>query len=339
MQYRLYGITVDCNTAFPEVPHDSLGPTSVTGPMLSFRCLQDREPETGALHWFHHWIVSEREIWLSFAKKDSGYVLRFPDMADFHIAADLTDVRCYPCHGISQETIRHLFLDQILPILLSQQGKLILHASAVVIPGGAIVFLGESQRGKSTLTASFWQQGFPLLSDDSLLLEENGKGFSGIPSYPGVRLWPDVAGAFMTPDAKASQVAHYTEKVRLCGDERYPFYSGSAPLRAMYVLGSQQEMAEAKDVYIESPSSRDAFMEVVKSAFLLDITDREILRDKFEQFGRVAASVPIFRLAFPRDLALLPTIRNAILEHVDELHRGTSDSQFMLPTSESNQPT
>ena len=46
-----------------------------------------------------------------------------------------------------------------------------LHATAVVVDGEAVAFLGDCGYGKSTLGAAFLARGFPLLTDDVLALE------------------------------------------------------------------------------------------------------------------------------------------------------------------------
>ncbi|HKS96499.1 MAG TPA: hypothetical protein VJV74_10250, partial [Terriglobia bacterium] len=129
-------------------------------------------------------------------------------------------MRCRPRKAIPLDTVRHLFLDQVFPLLLSKRGRLVLHASAVLIPGGAIAFLGETGQGKSTLASSFSQRGFPFLTDDCLLLEEKGGQLVGIPSYPGLRLWPKTVAALFAEEPPVSRVAHYTTKKRL---GRLPF--------------------------------------------------------------------------------------------------------------------
>ena len=67
------------------------------------------------------------------------------------------------------------------------------------------------------------------------------------------------------------------------------------------------------DVRITPLSAREAFFEIVKFAFLMDVDDPDALKAEFESIAR-AASLPLFRrLSFPRDLARLPEVRREIL--------------------------
>jgi serine kinase of HPr protein (carbohydrate metabolism regulator) len=90
---------------------------------------------------------------------------------------------------VTSATVEHLYLNQVLPLALSRQGKLVLHGSAVDIGGQGVAFLGESGRGKSTLAASFATEGTRFLTDDGLLLEWVGECCMIIPSHPSIRLW------------------------------------------------------------------------------------------------------------------------------------------------------
>ena len=64
---------------------------------------------------------------------------------------------------------------------------------------------------------------------------------------------------------------------------------------------------------------RDAFIELVKHTYRLDLDDRTRLRDEFDSIGRIAARPSlVYRLAFRRDLSRLPAVQAAILEHCRE---------------------
>ena len=83
-------------------------------------------------------------------------------------------------------------------LILHQRGALTLHASAVAIDDGIVGFVGYKGAGKSTTAASFFSRGYPLVTDDLLVIElaENADAVSvnaayGYPGIPRLRLWPD----------------------------------------------------------------------------------------------------------------------------------------------------
>jgi len=137
---------------------------------------------------FHRWVFADGTVWTSFYRTGNDYLLRFPDLADFTVSASGLEVAAYPMPGISEQTIEHLYLNQVLPLALSRQFKLVLHASAVEIGNFAVAFLGISGRGKSTLAASFSTSGCRFLTDDGLQLEKGPAGYLIQPSHPSIRL-------------------------------------------------------------------------------------------------------------------------------------------------------
>ncbi|MBW1895563.1 MAG: hypothetical protein JRI47_00760 [Deltaproteobacteria bacterium] len=306
--YKVCGLTIESTIPFPE-----LAPADSKEPDYSFDALLE-SGVAPSCHWSHHYYLSNGKPWLSLAGRDTDYHLQFPDLARFHVTTDPRTIRCYREPGVPLDSIMHLFLDVVIPLVLSQQGKLALHASAVLISGKIVAFLGETRRGKSTIAASFGQQGFPVVTDDCLVVEEKGGQFFGIPYYPGLRLWPDTVSALFGYDPLLPQVAHYTDKKLLwAAKSSLPFCTTTNPLRRIYVLAANQEHGDTRDITIEPLSPRDAFMELVKYPYRLRISDRERLRDEFEALCRVVSSLTFRRMVFPQIFSLLPKIQETIL--------------------------
>src|SRR5262245_62128690 len=225
LSYRWCDVTVLSAIALPELRRGRLARNA-------WRVDLDGAPR-GNHTWFHRWRIARR-TWLAFARTPDGYLLRFPALADFAVSPGARRVVCRPRRGLPAATLRHLLLDQVLPLALSAE-RLVLHASAVHVPGfGAVAFIGRTGRGKSTLAAALALPGCALLTDDCLVIGERGGRVSVWPSYPGVRLWADAAAALGNP-APASALAHYTRKRRLPADARLPFRSRPSPLRALFL--------------------------------------------------------------------------------------------------------
>ncbi len=305
--YSICGFTLESTIPLPE-----LLPAYNKEPELAFRLLRAQRVDA-PVPWLHHYPLSDGRPWLSVGELGTGYLFRFPDLADFHLLPKAKEIRCYPNPNTPLETIRHLLLDQVIPLFLSERGKLVLHASAVVTPEGAIAIVGETGRGKSTLTASFAQRGFSVLTDDCLLLEERKGQPYCIPSYPGLRLWPDSISALFGNKSRLPRVAHYANKKRLTPrDGRLRFATEAAPLHKIYVLAATQQ-TEYLMTTIDRLSPRDAFMELIGYPYRLGVSERKRLRKEFELIGHVASSLPVCRLALPKNLALLPVVQDAIL--------------------------
>jgi len=312
--FEAYDLKLQSAVSFPEL-------FSANGKKadLVFRVLPGDRQLASSAEWFHSFDLPDGTAWLRLGRKKTEYLLRFPDMADFVVSSNGGDVDCFPATATPPETIRHLFLDQVLPLLLSHQGRLVLHASAVATPKGAVAFLGMAGVGKSTLAASFCQQGFLLLTDDCFLVEERGREFFAIRSYPGLRLWADTRSALSFKEPCGAPVAHYTIKQRI-GEQngKIRFSRRLTPVHRIYVLEPWEEQSDTNQIRISPLRSRNALMELVKWAYRLDITDHRRNREQFEALSRVLVSAPIFRLQFPHDFSRLTAVRNAVLNDLDD---------------------
>lgn len=259
---------------------------------------------------------------LHIAHTGERFLLRFPNLTDFVVASHGDQIGAWPAPTTNAETLRHLLLDQVLPRVLAHQGHLVLHAGAVRVGAQAVAFLGLTGEGKSTLVASLYAAGYPLLSDDGLVLAVCDNQVLARPTYPSLRLWPDaVAGLFATPPALAS-MAHYSSKQRVILPE--PGETADLPLAALYVLASTVEASD-DEVLLTPLSPRDACMAIIRNAFQLDVTDRRRAAGLLAAASEVARQVPAFTLAFPRDFARLPEVHAAILQQREQWAGASQD--------------
>jgi len=263
---------------------------------------------------FHTWAFPDGALWTEFYRTDSGYLLRFPDLADFEVSADGLGVTCFPAPEVSEATSQHLYLNQVLPLVLSRLGKLVFHASAVEVGEGAIAFVGESGRGKSTLAASFAVSGSRFLTDDGLVVEERGSGYEILPSHPSIRLWADSEGALIAPGVETAPRLDFTSKSRFLAGEAVRFCDRPRPLWRVYFLGD----GSAEALTIEPLSPAQALVEWVKHSFLLDVEEQALLAGHFDRVARLANRPIHYRLDYPRRFEDLPAVRRAILGHAQE---------------------
>lgn len=267
--------------------------------------------------WFHHWRIGRQAPWLSFARCEAGYLLRFRDLADFLISADGTHIRACPSRGLPDETLRHLLIDQVLPLALSRRGRLLLHASAVHVPGiGALAFAGPTGRGKSTLAAALASRGGRILSDDCLALESSTKRVHVLPAYPGLRLWPDAASRALRHGTRDDRVAHYTTKRRVTGGP-LRFQRSPSRLRALFLLSERG--AAGPVVSMRRCRASAQLMGLVKYAYLLDIEDREHLARVFNALASIVTSVPVLRLRIRQGHSRLPAAVEQICAYAENL--------------------
>lgn len=308
MLYQVCDFTLSSNLPFPEL-------RSLAGgtPTCSFTLGHQPVPAE-PVTWFHRWHTPNNAVWLLFGRLADRYVLRFPHLADFVLSGDGLHVICTPQEFTPPATIRHLFLDQVVPLMLNAQGRLAFHASAVALPEGAIGFAGITGYGKSTLAAHFAASGDALLTDDCLLVEQHNDRFAAVPSYPSVRLWHDSIAQLDLAQRKLDQVAHYSSKQRWNLDSVQPNTDAARLLQRIYFLSSPD--ARGTTIDIQPLQTRDAYLELMTYAFTLDTAHQARMAQQCAVLARIAAAGLCYRLSFPRDYAQLPFVREAVIDHV-----------------------
>jgi hypothetical protein len=278
---------------------------------VEFRIDAIREQEPLGLTMFHEWTSTDGSPWLGFYRRDTDYVLRFADLADFQVSTDGRSIRCWPAPNVSDETIRHLHLNQVVPLALSRQGRLVFHASAVEIDERAIAFAGTSGRGKSTLAASFATNGFRFLTDDGLLVISMDGQRCIAPSQPSIRLWNDSQEALLVAGAPMAPAVQFTTKSRFLAGEQIVFCNEPCAFRRMYFLGEGRSPAPV----FERMSQSASLIELVKHSFMLDIDERAMLAAHFDELADLVKLPIFFKFDYPRSYEMLPEVRYAVEGH------------------------
>lgn len=260
---------------------------------------------------FHQWSFADGTLWTEFYRVEHGYLLRFPNLADFEVSANGLTVVCFPAPDVRDATPEHLYRNQVLPLLLSKLGKLVFHASAIETADGAIAFLGESGRGKSTLAAHFALNGHRVLTDDVLMLEPSAGGYLALPSQASIRLWADSGKMIAATKATTAPPLHFTSKTRFLTGPELPYCDRPRPLRLVYSLGD----GSAKEIVFRSLSRTETFMEWTRNSFLLDIEDAGLVAALFDRVANVTNVTACYQLDYPRRYDALHQLRQAILEH------------------------
>lgn len=288
--YRLYGLSVRSSLALPgpRTRH----PVDVT----LVRCeIPTSSPAAANGHWFAHRRLA-----------DGSTHLHWRGLADFLISPDGSRIGWQRSARASHEAFRSYLLSQVLSFSLLARGREPLHASAVAVDGGVVAFLGGCGLGKSSLTAAFLRAGYPLVTDDLLVLARRGRGYLVEAGVPRIKLFPHVARRLLGVREAGSRMNPGTAKLVL----PVPPSMGTRerlPLRTLYVL------SRGRSVRIRPLTPATAFLEVVRDAFNTVRMDRERLAGQFDFARRLATTARVRRLSYPRRLAVLDAVREAIL--------------------------
>jgi hypothetical protein len=318
--YRYADLALHSSLDLPEIPET---PDLSGHPEPIMFLVRDPEPPgPEPERWLHLSHASHEKPLVSLARTAEGFLLRFPSYADFLVDHACSRVECRPEPSCSVESVRHLLLDQVLPRVLAQRGRLVLHAGAVEVGGGAAVLTGASGAGKSTMVASLHDSGYTALTDDGLVIEEDPTRCSVLALYSSLRLWPSALTALDGGASPSSPMAGYSQKRRRVISQTASI--GWRPLRAIFVLSEAPKADNVRSVTVSRLSARDACVELIRSSFQLDLEDHRNATDMLQRTARIADRLPVLRLDFPRDFDRLPEVRNSILRHLDHDGDGVS---------------
>lgn len=282
----------------------------------------DREPSLQPCAWplasppdsacFQRWNPDSADGLVLFYREPSGFLIRFPDTADFRIALDGRIVEYASAPG-SGERWRMLYQQQVRPVMDSLHGPPAYHGAVVAVGGRAIAFLGPSGQGKSTLTAAFARRGYPFLSDDCLRIEHVGDGqFRATPHAPWIRLWDDSLDA-LAPAGQAPFLAPGSPKPQLEAGHSLPHCTQALPLARVYVLGD----GEADVAMLKPIAPAQAAMMWTRNAFVLDIKSPTVMALSFDAAARLAAALPMRHLDYPRRYEALDEVVAAVLADLE----------------------
>jgi hypothetical protein len=244
--------------------------------------------------------------------RDGSTYLRWDGLAEFLVSADGLRVTFGWIGPASQEAFQVYLLGQALSFALVKRGHEPLHATSVVVDGRAVVFLGNSGFGKSSLAACFLRAGHQLLTDDLLMLRESPDGYIAYPGPPRIKLFPDMARRHLGERVTGPPM-NLKAKKQVIALEPHQRCDTPVPLGAIYALASPREVARKQRVRIETLSLRQAFVTLVANTFNYLIVGSDRLQRQFHETAQLAAAVPVRKLIYPRRHDSLPRVREAVL--------------------------
>jgi hypothetical protein len=300
--YRAYGRVIASDRPLPELERlDGSPPPDLTV------AWKPCAPPAAPARWTTLWRFSTGEPWVTTSVRDGVRYVRFGRYLDCAFSDGGIDV--VPRGYAADTTLRHLILDQALPLALAARGSLVVHASAVADGTRAILLAGRAGTGKSTLAALLARSGLRVLADDGVLVERSGAGIRAVPSYPGLRVYRDSAAAAGVETGETTEVAEYTRKLRVFAAGRPPDAPAeSITMAAIYVLEPGGTSLGLREL-----SRRDAAVALVAHTYRADPTDRAALEAQLDEIVRLAP--PVWQLSFPRGLARAADVASLVAAH------------------------
>jgi hypothetical protein len=190
----------------------------------------------------------------------------------------------YPLTGVAMAT------------LLALSGKTVLHGAALALQGRAILLLGDSGQGKSTLAAALVMRGAGLLTDDVVRLVGTSAGYEATAGVPRLSLDREARDRLLAscPGATAHGERHDRAKTLVEVPAAHDI-----PVAAIIVLGPLgNEVAEPALTRLGPAAASVAMARNIYGKTWIRPLDRAHLAD----CAALAAAVPTFRLDRPNAL-------------------------------------
>jgi hypothetical protein len=218
-----------------------------------------------------------------------------------------------PAPNAHSDAVRLFILGAALGVLLHQRGNIVLHASAVLINGRVVAFIGDKGSGKSSTAACLVQRGHPLVTDDLLVMQCDSSGQPVVfPGYTQLKLWPDTAEALGIDTDNLPKIRPDVEKriYTPSNSKTVEVY----PLGCIYVLGAGHELMR-----ISLPAQAALFSllrNMYISRFGNEFQQPGTASSLFLQAADLIKHIPVYGLVRPIGLPALTAIAQLVEENV-----------------------
>lgn len=291
MHYRAYDLNIHSELVLPELPV-SEGPGGLADLTIRRRSataveLQDMTEYAPELR------MGPGKIWLHVPQ-----VGRFLMVEGREIAVD-------PDLGSDDRTVRLFLLGSALGGLLGQRGNLVLHGNVVRIGDHAMVCLGRSGVGKSTLAAAFLGRGYSVVADDVAAI--NAEGFV-LPGIPRIRLWQNSAQVLQIATNGMERVLDDIDKFNIPIDVVGPHKA--LPIKWMFAL----EVGDGPNIEFLPLSGFSKVPPLVGHAYRPEFTygnDMQPLH--FARCSNLARKIRVAKVRRPPDIGKLDELVDTLL--------------------------
>jgi hypothetical protein len=257
---------------------------------------------------------------LTVVRDAAGFTLTYPDLTRFRI--DSAGVNVWvraPDHATLEDTTAYL-LSGVVGFCLRLRSIPALHGSAVVVDGRAIAFVGDCGVGKSTTAAAFAMAGFPVLTDDILVVERHGEFPHVHPGAARVHLWPAAAAALPSDAPDLPALTPTWDKRFLPLDGVSAVHSSTpAPLAAIYLLQERESGTGAPRIV--PPPVAQSFVELLAHMYTNPALRPDLRQEEFEFVSGLVASIPVRRAVAHAEPSRLREFMSMILDDVRSLPR------------------
>ena len=305
-RYTAYGLQIDSEVPLPGLLPGSNRPAEVS---VRFGSVPTELPDPLRKYTY-------------FEARPGAFLLRVPKVGRY-LVIEGRNIVIERLPDYSEELLRIFLLGSAFGSLLHQRRLLVMHASSVQTTSGAVLFVGPSGHGKSTVLAALARRGYAMLADDVTAVSvDSPSGPLAFASFPRQRLGPDVAAGLGYEVETLTRVENsdkYLAPVAsFCGD--------SLPVYAVYALN----VDETSSISVEAVDRLERFAVISANTYRYEFLEGLGLREMhFRATARLAGAVHVGRIKRPASSFLLDQMVDRLEE---ELGAPTSETTGKVMT-------
>lgn len=229
-------------------------------------------------------------FWQISASRLGFYIFLSTGYAEYIIDKDDSSIRIAHSQDAPFLEVMRYLTGVALGVMLRHKGVLCLHASAVSVNEQALVFVGPSQTGKSTLSAAFHRRDFSLISEDIVAIDYLQWQSYVRSGYAGVRLYPDSLNHLYDPNSAAEALS--VQSKFLYQFEDIPIQS--YPIHALYFLAPRN--SNLQNPQIVPIDNLSALLLLADHFYLHRFVGQQWLARDFPRLGQVIQQIPVYLL-------------------------------------------
>ena len=245
-------------------------------------------------------LIYDDEAWVGAATRrvrswcdGSTYEIRIAGIGSFSVSGDGCEINLLDkADCLDDGVIIEAALGPALVLALALRGVFCLHASAVTLGDGAVLFLGESAAGKSTLAEMLEDDGTGLIrvTDDISPLKYGEDHFELLPDFPQLKL------------TASEQCVRRDQNTALT-------------VNAIYGLNRVPSgKTEDTRVFRQQLGPADSFTKLVGQSVASRIFDNDLLSRHTRQIAKLTNLVPVYELTYPSGTMHFDSVREFVLD-------------------------
>ena len=228
-----------------------------------------------------------------------AYLLCYAEGTRFLVSASGGEVDAWWDEPLTDVDAADYLLGGVLAFIARLRGRVPVHASAVVIEDQAVLFAGAAGAGKSSIASAFALLGYPVLSDDVVVIDDSSGGMMAYPSRARLSLWPDSAASLFSTTSLPTHSEVYAKRRLDVLENGYRFHEHAVRVGAICVLACRRP---GHGPTIRALRPQLALMDLVRHTYGNYLLDASLRAREFDILGRIAESVCISELSLSAGL-------------------------------------